>query len=382
MEHHSPLSAISLSIEANYPTELRDSCSAVPFQDAEYYIPDGNVVLRIRNTLFKVHRSMLIKDHSAFEGMFSLDKHSGQSDGSPPEGETDEDPIYLQGDTPEEFRALLWSLYALPAEVVAAMTPQDPQGDKRLIQLARMANKYHFKTTEMWSLNALTSYHGSYPASAVLIDSLMDTTELAALCNFQPLLEVCKAKWKLLISHNKYLAHAINIAERLDMRVMLGLAYNAMMLMGRPEWESEPMLNRNQRIRLLSGYYNLSQLCETLSTTPPRLVHNASCTQRRTCKQGWNDTWSWVTSAAFYDQHRNLSVPGGATFPSLPQPPDLFKRILLAEGVIKTIVEGMVPELRVSEMMNNECLEAALGATQEKVKELRENLADYFSDVV
>lgn len=29
------------------------------------------------------------------------------------EGESDDNPIRLQGDTAEEFRALLWSLYAL-----------------------------------------------------------------------------------------------------------------------------------------------------------------------------------------------------------------------------------------------------------------------------
>ena len=29
------------------------------------------------------------------------------------EGESDDNPIHLQGDTADEFRALLWSLYAL-----------------------------------------------------------------------------------------------------------------------------------------------------------------------------------------------------------------------------------------------------------------------------
>ena len=34
------------------------------------------------------------------------------------EGESDENPIRLQGDTADEFRALLWSLYALCAFIL------------------------------------------------------------------------------------------------------------------------------------------------------------------------------------------------------------------------------------------------------------------------
>lgn len=52
--------------------------------------------------------------------MFSLDldlrahtSNGGTSIG--PEGESDDNPIRLQGDSAEEFRALLWALYALYA---------------------------------------------------------------------------------------------------------------------------------------------------------------------------------------------------------------------------------------------------------------------------
>lgn len=50
--------------------------------------------------------------------MFSLDSdlrsHTYSNDASiGPEGESDDNPIRLQGDLAEEFRALLWALYAL-----------------------------------------------------------------------------------------------------------------------------------------------------------------------------------------------------------------------------------------------------------------------------
>lgn len=36
-----------------------------------------------------------------------------EGDPSSKEGDKDDNPIILHGDTPDEFRALLWSLYAL-----------------------------------------------------------------------------------------------------------------------------------------------------------------------------------------------------------------------------------------------------------------------------
>lgn len=65
---------------------------------------------------------MLTKDKSTFDTMFSLDMHledpekSGGAVGAVQlqrEGDSDSNPIYLHGDTTDEFRALLWSLYAL-----------------------------------------------------------------------------------------------------------------------------------------------------------------------------------------------------------------------------------------------------------------------------
>lgn len=63
-----------------------------------------------------MHRSALTKEKSTFESMFSLDSalRSHSSDATiGPEGESDDNPIRLQGDTADEFRSLLWALYAL-----------------------------------------------------------------------------------------------------------------------------------------------------------------------------------------------------------------------------------------------------------------------------
>lgn len=109
------------------------SDEVAPTRDPTYYISDGNTVLQVENTLFKVylsdstswllltslqvHRSMLIKDKSTFDSMFSLDAYTQNTEDpmvpTNSEGESDENPIRLHGDKAEEFSALLWSLYSL-----------------------------------------------------------------------------------------------------------------------------------------------------------------------------------------------------------------------------------------------------------------------------
>jgi hypothetical protein len=69
---------------------------SIPTRDPHYYIPDGNVILLVEATLFRVHRSRLTKDKSMFDSMFGLtpDTTSGNSPLTPApsihEGDVDE----------------------------------------------------------------------------------------------------------------------------------------------------------------------------------------------------------------------------------------------------------------------------------------------------
>ena len=56
----------------------------------------------------QVHRSILSKDSSSFKSMFSLPQGDLIT-----EGRSEDKPIVLSGDAPEEFRHFLWALYAL-----------------------------------------------------------------------------------------------------------------------------------------------------------------------------------------------------------------------------------------------------------------------------
>ncbi|KAJ7069553.1 hypothetical protein C8F01DRAFT_1245750 [Mycena amicta] len=352
---------------------------ATPTRHAQYYISDGNTVLRVENTLFKVHRSMLVKDKSAFDNMFSLESFTHNTTdefpmSGPQEGDSDENPITLHGDRADEFSALMWSLYSLPAEIANSMGNQ--ANDAQLINLARIAHKYQFRSTESWALSALTTYHLNTPGTPN-VQNLIEITELAALCEYKHLLDAAVAKWKRLLGEGRAVASAIDVAERLNLRQLLGHAYYSMMLKGREVWDSDPQLQTRQRVRLLSGHYNLSKLCEELPDFPPRLTHDHSCIRKGRCRNAFAGLWKTIISTK--DGHAGIA---GQVMKI--QTVDLVKKVMLAESIIKALSENSIPSVDLSEYgeIHEKCMPNALQATQDKVKEVQENLVHWFSDVV
>ncbi|OCH92656.1 hypothetical protein OBBRIDRAFT_791103 [Obba rivulosa] len=387
-DHHlhpdSPLMTMSNSFLGDGMLHLSQLSIPGPSRDPTYYISDGNSVLLVENTLFKVHRSILTKDKSAFETMFQLSSEtdSSRSDSSmtSPEGETDENPIRLLGDTADEFRALLWALYALPHELMLATTPD--ANCTQLLNLARITHKYQFRSIETWALSVLHIHYSrpgaldnmspmNAPMSLLhppLTDgpSLVQVTELAALCERPDLLEIATTRWKRLIGEGKDLALAIDIGERFNLRSMLGLAYHAMMLKGKAYWDIDAMLTREQRIRLLCGYYSLAKLWDTLPSQPPIITHNARCTSQQRCMKAWGAVWKAVLEM------------GTQVIPTL-QREDVLAKFMLTESSMKALVEKEIQSQGILDGLPH-CKENALIATTMKVREFKETLADHFSD--
>ncbi|TFK52304.1 hypothetical protein OE88DRAFT_1657494 [Heliocybe sulcata] len=380
---------------------LRDSMLrlSIPTRDALYYISDGNTVLLVENTLFKVHRSNLMKDGSTFDTLFSLPSEGANPSpgvtaptvgGAVVEGESDDNPIRLQGDSADEFRALLWALYALPHELMIATTSE--ANPVLLFNLARITHKYQFKSLLSWALSAMVIYYtrtGAFdtlssvseaaseaadapPSSYPCGPTLMQLTELAALCECTDLLEATIRKWREQIRDGKEVAIALGMAERLNIRPLLGLSYNAMLLKGRAAWDSEPLLTRQQRIRLLSGHYELSQLWEKLPMNPPVLIHSVKCSSPPRCSKAWAALWKGVLEK------------GSQIVPT--RYADVLGKLAVAEGIVKTLLD-MVGAGPVSGSQESGlsialcCKENALAATSLKIKEIEDGLAEHFRDV-
>lgn len=257
----------------------------------------------------------------------------------------------------------------------------------QLVSLARITHKYQFRSIENWALSALTTFyslpgmfdaipsvnppalphptHGTQTTDTTT-PSLVQITELAALCEKTELLNAAITRWKRQIGEGKDLALAMHIGERFNLRSMLGLAYHAMMLKGKAHWDSEVTLTRDHKIRLLCGYYNLNKLWESLPSQPPALTHSARCTSQQRCTKTWTTLWKTVLES---------SVAVIATL----QKEDLLGRIMLAESMMKAMVGGDIPSQGFLDGMPH-CKESALYATTMKVREIKDSLADYFSD--
>lgn len=259
-----------------------------------------------------------------------------------------------------------------PNEIENVLDVDDDEGiDLKLVHLARITHKYHFKTIEAWSLKTLTTFFGN-STGPVPMQFLIGSTEAAILCDSTGLLSLVVTKWKGYIGSGQNLAIAIGMAERLNLRELLGLAYHAMMLKGRKFWESDPTITRSQRIRLLSGYYTISKLCETLPSTVPSLDHHASCMRRDQCELAWTNLWKAITSGGgggIRDQMLNLKSS------------DLLGKVMFARGAMKSLVTDKIQGDGLLDGMHKNCLIPAYKSSQEKVKEVRDGLADWFSDV-
>jgi hypothetical protein len=285
-------------------------------------------------------------------------------------------------DRAEEIRALLWALYALPHELSSALSPG---ADAALLgRLAHIAHKYQFRSLESWSLTALQVHYTRPGALDTLIQdgpdgagpvvpgsgglTLAQLTDLAALCERADLLETCVGRWKRSLYEGKDIARAIGVAERLGLRSLLGLAYHTMLLQGRDAWDADPGLNTSQRIRLLSGYYSLSSLWESQAFNPPGpLAHSPRCTAQARCAKAWAALWSRTLEAG------TKVVPHAQA--------DVLGKLVLADTMLKAAFGQIIPPGQVPGEMPV-CKEAALVATALRVAEVKEGLADHFTDVV
>lgn len=239
----------------------------------------------------------------------SASSPSSSSPGAPsratPEGDADEHPIRLP-DRADDIRALLWALYALPHELA-----QGSADAALLARLAGCAHKYQFRSLEAWALGALHAH------PSALDDALEPLTDLAALCARTDLLAACEARWKRAVFAGTDLARAVGIAERHGLRSLAGLAYHALLLQGRDAWDTDPGLDRAQRVRLLSGHYSLGALWAALPASPPAIVHSARCTAPARCAKAWAALWA-----------RTLELGAGVLTHAYP---DALGKLVMAE---------------------------------------------------
>lgn len=412
-----PVQQSVTSTEIADQTTVDEGTDQTVTRDETYYLQDGSCVLRVQNTLFNVHRTLLAKDGSLFSSMFSLPQ--GESE---VEGTSDSCPIHLTGETVSEFRNFLWVLYALPHELGEITIPQmDLPRLDRLVDIARVSFKYHFRSLETWALDVIneqvnrkppppifclpssttailhsstaltasaiasSSFASQAPQTATpqavasngaLISRLM---RLAQLCTHEKLLQTMIAVLKALMGHSIQYAHlAMTLADELDLRSLRGIAYFEVMQSGavtvprHPAQHGAPAAERwsvldgqgrlvvtpEQKLRLLTGYHRLTLVWERLRATPLSFEHAPACSatwHQHGCTQCWLEFWKDKTRS---DAVLQLSLA------------DVLGRL---RAVSKEFVRWGA-----ATYMHQDCRTTVRKVIQEKIRMIEEALPDYF----
>lgn len=246
----------------------------------------------------------------------------------------------------------------------------------RLSYVAKMAHKYNFQTTEAWAVDALFTCMTNHIRDRVDIplDMLKSLTSVAILCGdaSKNLLGTIRLCWKIHIAEKRNLALVIHYMEQLGQRDLEGCAYHAMMLEGRDIWDADPFLTREQYIRLLSGYYNLSKYGRNLQYNPPPLTHNPVCNNHVVCEVRWADLWEVI----------NARTEAGIGMQAMPQDKtDLLGRLMMAVSVMRSFVEQKTALLDDHDFASSSCRQAALNATVEMHSRWSREVINFFSDI-
>ncbi|KDQ17869.1 hypothetical protein BOTBODRAFT_52707 [Botryobasidium botryosum FD-172 SS1] len=274
-------------------------------RDHRYYFHDGNIILLVEATLFKVHRSILAQDSSIFESTFTLPPPDLSQTASPsPEGTSDENPFILHGETPERFRLLLSALYGLPREIFHLF---GPYGDfRQLVDIASIAHKYSFEDIEAWSASLLTKrlQRSQYPADFdflpfldYAIISSKDTLQNETLRILRALILEDKIDFIHIISHAEKRTHK-------SWRALLGLAFYHYIIKGAARWDLDryrDRLPRSMGILLNTSFATLVDMRQ--STIPWDHV----CGDAAECESRWSrtlrdDTSPWYGDVQSYDE--------------------------------------------------------------------------------
>ncbi|KAF9031445.1 hypothetical protein BJ165DRAFT_1358257 [Panaeolus papilionaceus] len=289
--------------------------------DDEYYkeeFDSGFCIFRVENTLFKVHKCYLLREPSTFSDLLSLPCIQGSS-----EGLCDEWPITLS-DTAEQFRDLLWVLYATPAQLLLAENYAPPTID-RLLNIARLANKYCITSYEIWAIKRLSVLAQSPTgflrheapelcARALETASLVDDEELLsaiihrliprmlwATIDCKPILAVAKARNIPVLQGIAYYKELLKYERHEKWTVWRGA--------GPSEPQFPEDMDEKTCEELMAAHHSLVRLWEGLRVSAPNFSPDG-CADHARCLQSWREMWTSATSSIPTQRHASADVLG------------------------------------------------------------------------
>ncbi|RDX44226.1 hypothetical protein OH76DRAFT_1111592 [Lentinus brumalis] len=138
-------------------TQAENPPFPVPHND--YYFEDGNLVILVENTLFKVFRSTFIRHSAVFRDLFNLPRPIGGAT----EGSDDDHPLQFSGTSAVDFERLLWILYPGNCGAWRAGTIEE------WTSILSLATRWEFNDIRDLAIRQLQTLHGVSPVDKVIL---------------------------------------------------------------------------------------------------------------------------------------------------------------------------------------------------------------------
>ncbi|KAF8651915.1 hypothetical protein AX16_004560 [Volvariella volvacea WC 439] len=295
-------------------------------------------VFQAGNVLFRVHQFVLCQEDCAFRDMFNL--YLPQNNDHRDEG-THENPIHLD-DTADQFRDLLWALYAYSCpELISRSAPTEheftftPAHIQRLTNIALLSNKYCIASYQSFSINLLHELFSSngptqakvparhYPSSRERVDIsqsqrypwnqmklLAQVLDVAVLCQHDALQAIIERTMinRILSTERSRGSYVTGedikliqtVAEKRGLRRLLGVCYYQELI------SLDLLAHHGQRKSRRSLYQNKSLAPTSLafpSTFDPEMVKRFSL--------------AYQSLSGYWNRHFQNSPPSFTTVPTV-----------------------------------------------------------------
>ncbi|KAK2465419.1 hypothetical protein APHAL10511_002773 [Amanita phalloides] len=278
-----------------------------PVRDPEYYKDEsqgGFCVFQVENKLFKVHRFFLMREPSALEDMLRYPQKRYNNHGT-----SDDNPVVLP-DRVDQFRDLLWALYALPSDLQRLSDPRMTPPFERLLNIAEMSSKYCIASYMSWSVEhiyALTR-DANGPLRNAPADICARVLKIAITSNNAKFLEVViKKLMTRILWHNLAFEPILPIAEAYGLRQLRGICYYRQLIKmerdtpyfrqsGVSQLAVPLTFSMEKRIGFFHAHHSLIDLWERLCSNPP-IFDQVGCPSHGLCLDTWTHLWHEAASS-------------------------------------------------------------------------------------
>ncbi|KAF7326615.1 hypothetical protein MVEN_02598200 [Mycena venus] len=336
--------------------------SAGPVEDdPEFFRHEAaaDCVVRVVNTRFKVKGSLLSDASPVLQDILARHLVETHRVGAP---------LVLIADA-DEFRALLWALYASPQE--RAAQPRGHDDLDRLLLIASISRQYRCATLESWAKDAIlrtVSVDEAFisSSSSAMFKRIIDC---AIRTRNDALLETTITQWAARIRRGDApCVPAILVADAHELPRLRGIAYyyhiqgmiaqqTTVTERGATQFQTDPKLSNAQVMRLLSGHWSLVSLWERLRRNPPKFECADGCTTgNRRCAAVFGERWSFAAAS------KKINAMSSAD-------------VLALLAVMR---DQLAADHEMTKCIPPQCKLAALEAVKKQANTYEDGLADHF----